>query len=59
MGQKVITETDSNTIPDAEVELSIGQSEFQYFFNGLIDEVEIFDRALSASESGDGVHPAD
>ena len=52
-GQKVITETDSNTIPDAEVELSIGQSEFQYFFNGLIDEVEIIDRALSASEIRD------
>ena len=43
----MITETDANPIPDAEAELSIGQSEFQYYFNGQIDEVEIYDRALS------------
>ncbi len=49
-GNKVITETETNTIPDANVPLSIGQSEFQYFFNGLIDEVEIFDRALTNNE---------
>ena len=49
-GAHVITEVDFNTIPDAETPLFIGQSELNYFFNGLIDEVEIFNRALSASE---------
>ena len=49
-GVLVITEVDANTIPDANVSLFIGQSELQYFFDGLIDEVEIFNRALAASE---------
>ena len=43
-------EEDSNVIPDANIPLSLGQSEGQYFFHGLIDEVEIFHRALSGSE---------
>jgi hypothetical protein len=49
-GVQVATNIDTHTIPDANVPLSIGQSEHQYFFNGLIDEVEIYRRALTASE---------
>jgi hypothetical protein len=49
-GIQVATNTDTNTIPDAAVPLTIGQSENGYFFNGLIDEVEIYNRALSAAD---------
>jgi hypothetical protein len=38
------------TIPDAAIPLSLGQSEDAYFFPGLLDEVEIFRRALSPEE---------
>jgi hypothetical protein len=49
-GRRVVTEIDANPIPDAEVELSIGQSELYYFFEGQIDEVEIYDHALSPGQ---------
>jgi len=49
-GRRVITETDANAIPDAEAPLTIGQSEDNFFFAGQIDEVEIYDRALSPGE---------
>lgn len=49
-GQAVITETDNHTIPDAVVNLSFGQSEWSYFFDGMIDEIELFNRALTSSE---------
>jgi hypothetical protein len=52
-GRQAITEASSIYIPDANVALSIGESEGQYFFNGSIDEVEIFDQALSAPEIAD------
>jgi len=49
-GVQVATNTDMQTIPAANVPLSIGEGDQQYFFNGLIDEVEIYQRALSAQE---------
>lgn len=49
-GVQVTTDIDNTTIPDAETPLYIGQSEEQYFFNGLIDEVEIYNRALRPKE---------
>lgn len=48
-GAQVATGTDHNTIPDPDVPLMIGRAE-AYYFNGLIDEVEIYNRALSQSE---------
>jgi hypothetical protein len=48
-GVQVATGTDVNTIPDPNVPLTIGKAE-SFFFDGLIDEVEIFNRALSTSE---------
>ncbi len=48
-GVQVISETDANTIPNPNAPLTIGKAEAS-FFNGLIDEVEILDRALSESE---------
>jgi hypothetical protein len=48
-GVPVITEHDYRTIPDPNVPLTIGRSE-HYYFDGQIDEVEIFNRALSAGE---------
>ena len=38
------------TIPDANVPLTIGQSENQYFFNGFIDEARVYNRSLNASD---------
>jgi hypothetical protein len=49
-GERKITETDDHAVPDAQIPLSFGQSEQQYFFDGLIDEVAIFNRALSDAE---------
>jgi len=49
-GEWKVTETDEHVIPDAAIPLSLGQSEHQYFFDGLIDEVTIYRRALSDSE---------
>lgn len=48
-GIPAATATNSLTIPDPVVPLTIGRAE-GYFLNGLVDEVEIYDRALSASE---------
>lgn len=41
---------DSRPIPNAAAPLTIGQSEGIGFFHGLIDEVQIFNRALSGEE---------
>ena len=38
------------SVPDANAPLTIGQSESLGYINGLMDEVEIFNRALSADE---------
>lgn len=48
-GALVITEQDSNPIADPSVPLRIGRAE-EFFLNGLIDEVGIFDRALAPGE---------
>jgi hypothetical protein len=48
-GVQVATGTDSNTIPDPNAPLTIGKAE-AYFLNGLIDEVAIYSRALTAEE---------
>ena len=49
-GVQVATSTNqAYTIQDAAAPLTIGNAE-GYFFNGLIDEVDIFDRALSPAE---------
>jgi hypothetical protein len=37
-------------IPDVSAPLTIGQAEGRGFFNGLIDEVKIYNRALTATE---------
>ena len=49
-GVQVTSSTDSVVIPDASAPLTIGQAEGQFFFNGLIDEIGIYDRALSTAE---------
>jgi hypothetical protein len=48
--------TNSMAVPDANAALTIGEGENNFFVNGLIDEVEIFDRALSTSEIQDIVN---
>jgi uncharacterized repeat protein (TIGR01451 family) len=48
-GVQVATATNSIAIPDPAASLTIGRAE-AYFLNGLVDEVEIFNRALTASE---------
>ena len=48
-GVQVATDTSTFSIPDPVLPLTIGSAE-AYTLNGLIDEVEIFDRALSAEE---------
>jgi WD40 repeat protein len=40
-------------IPNPDAPLTIGQAEGGFFFNGLIDEVAIYDRALSPAEVKD------
>lgn len=49
-GLLTVTEKNAYSIPDANTPLSLGQSEYQYYFKGLIDEVAISNRALSAEE---------
>jgi hypothetical protein len=44
------TVTDSMSIPDVSAPMTIGQAEGHGFFNGLIDEAAIFNRALAADE---------
>lgn len=48
-GDPVDTDTNATAIPDAAAPLTIGGSE-AFRFDGLIDEVEIFSRALVPSE---------
>lgn len=48
-GAQVATDTSTFSIPDPVVPLTIGRAE-AYTLDGLIDEVEIFDRALSDAE---------
>jgi hypothetical protein len=48
-GNQVITETYNQPIPDVNYPLTIGRAE-AFRFPGLIDEVEIFDRALTEEE---------
>jgi hypothetical protein len=48
-GVQVATQTNTLEIPDPHVDLTIGSSEI-FFLDGLIDEVEIFERALTAAE---------
>ena len=48
-GVAVGTQTDSNVIPDPGVPLTIGQAE-GFYFTGLLDEISIYKRALSAAE---------
>jgi hypothetical protein len=48
-GSLVITEQDGNPIGDPGVPLTIGRAE-SFTLNGLVDEVEVFDRALAPNE---------
>ena len=41
---------DSNTVPDANVALTLGNAEALSALNGMLDEVQIFSRALLATE---------
>jgi len=49
-GVKIGEVTDSTTIPDVSAPLTIGQAEGLGFFNGLMDEITVFNRALTADE---------
>jgi hypothetical protein len=49
-GAAVGSVSSSEVIPDAAAPLTIGRAETLPSFNGLIDEVEVFHRALAASE---------
>jgi hypothetical protein len=48
-GVAVGSDSNANVIPDQATPLTIGEAEGDYF-NGLLDEVSIYNRALSASE---------
>lgn len=48
-GARVAGATSSETVPDASAALQIGAAE-AFHFNGALDEIDIFDRALSSSE---------
>jgi|GEM_PF-2381064 len=47
------TVTDSNTYPDVSGPLTIGKAEELGFFDGLLDEIALYNRALSAVEVQD------
>src|SRR5262245_59511440 len=49
-GAAIGSTVDSRPIPNATAPLTIGQSEGVGFFHGLIDEVQIYNRALSQTE---------
>lgn len=49
-GVPVASEVSSLIIPNPNAPLTIGQAANQGFMDGLIDEVEVFNRALSAGE---------
>jgi len=44
------TDTGSNVIPDSSAPLTIGWAEENFFFDGIIDEVTLYNRALTAEE---------
>lgn len=48
-GQAIGSDTSDRAVPNANIPLMIGQAE-GYFFNGLLDEVSIYNRGLSADE---------
>jgi len=52
-GVQVATGTNATTIADANAPLTIGFGEAGYYFNGTIDEVAIYNRALSPTEVAD------
>ena len=49
-GVVVDTGTESTPIPDAAAPLTLGWGETDWFFDGLLDEPEIYQRALSGAE---------
>ena len=49
-GIPAATTTDTRLIPNASAPLTIGQAEFLGFMNGRLDEVTIYDRALTEEE---------
>src|SRR5262249_38322560 len=42
--------TETLTLPDANAPLTIGESEGAFYFNGALDDVAIYHRALSGAE---------
>ena len=49
-GDKVAADVDSHRIRNADAPLTIGEAEGGHYFAGMIDEVEILDRALSQDQ---------
>jgi hypothetical protein len=49
-GEPTASTTDTRIIPNSSAPLTIGQAEFLGFMNGRLDEVSIYNRALSEDE---------
>lgn len=49
-GAAVSTNVSAAVVPDANALLTIGKAENNFFFNGRLDDVRIYNRALAASE---------
>jgi hypothetical protein len=49
-GSSLSTSSSSVSIPMASTLLTMGQAEGGFFFDGMLDEIQIYSRALSASE---------
>ena len=49
-GSEVSTQTNNLSIPAASAPLTIGQAENDYFMQGLLDEISIYNRALAPGE---------
>jgi hypothetical protein len=49
-GASVATATDATAIPDAAAPVTLGSAESDFHLNGLLDEPEIYQRALSSTE---------
>lgn len=49
-GSAVSINSDTRPVPDANAPLTIGQAENNFYFGGLIDEVAIYNRALTGDE---------
>lgn len=49
-GDPVGTVTDTHVIPDASAPLTIGQGEGTHYVHGSMDEIKIYNRALSSTE---------